>query len=202
MNRAMASVLCVTALLAWGAECPAQPSETDEAEIYAVALNGFAAAGKPFALVVSSDSMGIELAYRSTMFVAPSAVEDDLAWRVPKAKKETLADFVKRSNTSHAVRISVKTLDSRLKVQLVPQREIDAAMKDGNANAWDGFARRYPGADFIARLSPIGFDSEFSEALVYIHRTCKGLCGSGHLMLLKRTDGHWKVQDVHQFWIS
>ncbi|MGA8306267.1 MAG: hypothetical protein WB723_11365 [Candidatus Acidiferrales bacterium] len=51
-------------------------------------------------------------------------------------------------------------------------------------------------------LSRIGFNSQHSEAIVYLERVCGGLCGSGELLLLRFDAGSWKVTSRVNIWIS
>lgn len=41
-------------------------------------------------------------------------------------------------------------------------------------------------------LSAVGFNPDKTIAVVWIYYTCGGLCGNGHLAVLRKADGVWK----------
>ena len=42
------------------------------------------------------------------------------------------------------------------------------------------------------RMSPVGFNSNKTQAIVFIQSSCGGLCGSWRFHFLKKVDGKWK----------
>lgn len=193
-----------TALLAL---CQAHAAESghDEEQIYAEALNQLAQAFSKeptLGIVVSAGSISIQDAYKTISQPPPSSLAEDIAWRLPKARNETIAAFVKNANAMHPVKLRAASLRTRLKARLVPKHKIDSILQGGYAKAWRDFDEQYPDARYIIQFSAIGFDASSTEAIVYMQRLCPGLCGAGELILLQRRNGGWSISQVHQFWIA
>ncbi len=180
-------------------------SSNDEALIYAQVLNELVG-GLPkeatLLVVVSRDSMSMNEAYHAIGQPGPTSLEEDLVWRVTKAKNKTLEDFVSKNNSTHQVQFADASIRMQLRPLLVSKGDIDSVLADGDAEGWERFAKRYPNARYLIHFSPIGFDDSADEALVYMHRSCVGLCGSGHLFLLRKRGDEWSIVQVHQFWVS
>jgi len=47
----------------------------------------------------------------------------------------------------------------------------------------------------IVRLSPVGFNRDGTQALVYAEYYCGSTCGYGEYALLIRVDGRWRISD-------
>jgi len=83
------------------------------------------------------------------------------------------------------------------------QKERDSLFKKkGIARGWREFYKKYPHSSGYWSLSPVGYDPERLEALVYVGHHCGGLCGTGHLVLLAKEDGRWNVKNRVMLWIS
>lgn len=46
------------------------------------------------------------------------------------------------------------------------------------------------------RMSPVGFNREKTQAIVYVESSCGGLCGSWRFHLLEKVDGNWHAVPV------
>ncbi|MDE3110454.1 MAG: hypothetical protein KGL02_11000 [Acidobacteriota bacterium] len=64
------------------------------------------------------------------------------------------------------------------------------------------FKQVYPGASGIISLSRVGFDSRQDEAMVSTSFVCGGLCGDGHVYVLRKKSGRWSVVNAWLEWIS
>lgn len=83
-------------------------------------------------------------------------------------------------------------------VELVSGEELAALRRDRNPDEyWSAFYAKYPGSPGLVRLSRVGFDSSREQALVYVHRSCGGRCGSGRYVLLSRSGEQWEVVDEY-----
>jgi hypothetical protein len=71
-----------------------------------------------------------------------------------------------------------------------------------NQNGWDIFYADYPGAPGITTLSRVGFNNAMDEALVYIGTESHWLAGAGYIVLLKKVNGAWTVDQQVMTWIS
>jgi hypothetical protein len=74
--------------------------------------------------------------------------------------------------------------------------------KERSADPWQRFSESYGGARWLITFSRVGMAPRSDEALVAASRTCAGLCGSGHLLLLKRRSRVWNVAVMGQLWVS
>ncbi len=71
-----------------------------------------------------------------------------------------------------------------------------------NQNGWDVFYADYPGAPGITTLSRVGFNDAMDQALVYVGTQSHWLAGAGYIVLLKKVDGAWVVDQQVMTWIS
>jgi hypothetical protein len=87
---------------------------------------------------------------------------------------------------------------------LVSDKEIAEIFRDGPSlqHLWESFYRRYPGAPGLIGASRVGFNSDATEAVVYIELRCGGLCGSGYIAHLHKSVWGWKVKRVEHLWVS
>jgi len=183
----------------------AKDAQEEESQIYSEVLNHLVRSipkNERISVVVSSDSMSMQQAYREISQNPPSSLQEDLTRRLRRAKKDTVRNFADKSAARQSVQFSPALLSTKVAATLVPRAGIDEIFKENDAGNWERFAKRYSGARYLIYFSPIGFDAARREALVYIHRTCVGLCGSGELVLLRQAKGRWSVREVRQFWIS
>ncbi len=56
--------------------------------------------------------------------------------------------------------------------------------------------------DMTIRLSKVGFNSEKTQAFVYVEFICFALCGEGNQLLLEKADGVWKIKQNFGGWRS
>jgi hypothetical protein len=65
----------------------------------------------------------------------------------------------------------------------------------------DEFEKKFPNNQGYIAVSQAGFNFNKSEAIFYIDHFC-GLCGGGRYVLMRKTEGTWKVVDEHSTWVS
>lgn len=65
----------------------------------------------------------------------------------------------------------------------------------------DEFQKKFPNSLGYVAVSQAGFNFNKSEAIFYVDHFC-GLCGGGRHVLMKKTEGTWKVVDEHYTWVS
>jgi hypothetical protein len=63
------------------------------------------------------------------------------------------------------------------------------------------FQTRFPNSLGYIAVSRAGFNFNKTEAIFYIDHFC-GLCGGGRFVLMRKTNGIWKVADERYTWIS
>ena len=67
---------------------------------------------------------------------------------------------------------------------------------------WDDFYRKYPNTAGVVHFSNVVLSHDGTNALLYVTHSCDGLCGTGNLVLLRKTNGRWVVEHREQLWIS
>ena len=100
---------------------------------------------------------------------------------MPDVQTETLKNFLDENEHSGPIRISAPDLN----VALMPPPDFS------NRNFWTTFYKTYPNSSGLIFLSKVGFNNRHDQALVYVARTCGGLCGVGSYFLLGKANGKW-----------
>ena len=59
---------------------------------------------------------------------------------------------------------------------------------------WINYYRRFPDSRGFTMLSRIGFNTERTQALLYIGSRCGPGCGDIHFLLLEKTNGVWATK--------
>lgn len=169
-----------------------QPADTRDAEtqVYSAALEERYASGAgpsggdvKMLLVVNETSADVERfrELRRDMGLASQEVLDDFEAknREPRPLK---ADF--------GLRIRTQPISAEEVRRLVPVR-------DGIPD-FDPMHEKYPEASGVVTLSRVGFDRDFTQAIVEVNRgSCGRGCGDGAFLFLKREDGRWKVRGYY-----
>jgi len=119
-------------------------------------------------------------------------------WGFRSASKQGPSDeavdhFNWRRQISCPLKLQLDTAISYHFVSAEEQRNIFE--KKGVVGRWKDFYKRYPKSSGHWSFSPVGYDTRGSEALVYVGHHCGGLCGTGHLVLLAKENGHWIVKN-------
>jgi len=83
-----------------------------------------------------------------------------------------------------------------------PLVERDAIRKLFKQGGWDGFYREFPQSTGIMEITHPVLSESGSQALIYVEASCGGLCGSGEIFLLERTQAGWKVLLNYRTWVS
>jgi hypothetical protein len=126
-------------------------------------------------------------------------------WGFRSASKQRPSDdTVEHFNLRRQISCHLKAqLDTKIAYQFLSEAEYNRFFKKANlVAAWEGFYKKYPKSSGFWNFSPVGYDSNGGEALVYVGHHCGGLCGTGHLVLLAKENGHWIVKNRIMLWIS
>lgn len=109
---------------------------------------------------------------------------------------ETVAHFNSREKNHCHLR---SQLDRAIPYRIVSTEDLEKIFRRGD---WPAFSREYPKSFGFWRLSPVGYNTRGTEALVVVEHNCGGLCGGGELILLKKDDGRWIVKDRVTLWTA
>ena len=83
-----------------------------------------------------------------------------------------------------------------------PSQHKDKTFIEKMHRSWDQFYEEYPGAQGILTMSRVGFNSDKSEAVVYIQNAATFMVSSGKLFFLTKKNGSWEVQTEQMIWFS
>ena len=83
--------------------------------------------------------------------------------------------------------------------KVVSSSEIQKIFKGG---WWDDFYKRYPATSGFVRVSQSVLTKDRQQALIYVAHYCGGLCGTGTVLLLKRSGSTWRIVKKEMLWIS
>ena len=76
-------------------------------------------------------------------------------------------------------------------------------LKEDEGAAWiDSFFKKFPDARGMIRLSKVGFNTDRTEAFVFVEYICFALCGGGNNVLLEKNSSGWKVKEEFEGWKS
>ena len=118
-------------------------------------------------------------------------------FKVRLRRTHVIDDFVTKNAKPHKL---TKSFDLKLKYILTPKEKIEEVFN--SPGQWNEFYRQFPNSNGLIGLSRAGFNSSGNQALVYIEHNCRGLCGTGHYLLLAKIDQRWGVQKKFMAWIS
>lgn len=84
---------------------------------------------------------------------------------------------------------------------IVSEQEL-ASIFSGTITGWKKFHAEYPDAKAFLRLSRVGFNQEKDTAVLYTEYQKGPTDGEGDVVLMKKTDGRWTVEQNGMFWTS
>jgi hypothetical protein len=112
---------------------------------------------------------------------------------------EAFRDYLKKSHDSCAVKAQFGDSQSH---KIIAGKEIRDSFSKSIGKGWEEFYKKYPNSAGYWQFSRPGFNSARDTAWLYVVHACGGLCGTGHLYLLSKENGHWTVKDRLMLWIS
>jgi hypothetical protein len=87
-------------------------------------------------------------------------------------------------------------------ITLVSRVTVDSVFRGKGPTAWSDYYAKY-GRGGFAEVSAVGFTPDSSSAALYVAYHCGGLCGYGSTITLVRDKaGQWRIQRIHQHWVS
>jgi hypothetical protein len=116
-----------------------------------------------------------------------------------KPAEDTVANFSSRQKSRCHLQAQ---LNPAISYHLLPAEEQSKFFKKKGPAGWSDFYKKYPKSSGFWSLSPVGYSTGGTEALVYVGHHCGGLCGTGHLVLLAKESGRWVVKNRLMLWIS
>ena len=119
-------------------------------------------------------------------------------WREKPPKGITIdqstADDFSAKNRKHWV-LTKSSLKLPVKFDMISDADLRSVFH-GNLGdlEWTNFYKRYPDSSGFIMLSRVGFNTEHTQALVYVGSRCGPDCGDLYFSLLEKTNGAWAVK--------
>lgn len=168
-------------------------------EIYSAAINGaYATRSNKISVLIRNytvndpDKMSLKHSYHKqySIFLAPLSLE-------------TVESYIKENEKEEVLE---KEFDLKITSALIKKSDIQRLFKSGVASGetdeWDNFRKEFPDVRNVIGLSPIGYNAEKSQALVYMEEWCGFLCGMGYYIFLEKENGKWKFTRYFSPWVS
>jgi len=182
-----------TAQTAGSQECALTP---DELDVYSAAI-------QELLLKEHDDSARVIIRERTSTGYPPGMAsmkssEENERDVLASASVQTRGDFDTRNQTACKLDPHIRPTE---RIQILTFLEEQASFPRGSGN-WKAFYKKYSGATGFTILSRIGFNAAGDQALVYLGNSCELLCGRGHLVLLRKHKGNWKIVKQADIWIA
>lgn len=172
---------------------------SEEYEVYSVAIQDFFTSSRKVESVAITD-------YTVKDF-------DDLkiVWQKNAYFKHTFSELLSETVDSYAVANNKEqTLKDNFNLKFnhifLTKSEIENLFKRGTrlseVEEWENFYKNFPGTYTVVSVSRVGFNSEKTQALVYLEFWCRSLCGEGNYIFLNKQNGKWKAIKQNMMWVS
>jgi hypothetical protein len=136
---------------------------------------------------------------QTTVFpLGPDVTYEQVSQSVPALEEATYDDFLAVNEEPVPLDPS---LDLGFDYTLVSLQDLEEFL-GGGAWSYDAFYRRFPNSQGLMELSRVGFNSDHTQALVYVANQHALLGGEGYYLLLGKQDGAWQVDFELPLWIS
>ena len=84
--------------------------------------------------------------------------------------------------------------------QVVLESQIEAIFS-GNG-WWEDFYKTFPDSRGYVQFTAPVYSGDRKHALIYVSHSCGGLCGTGWLIYLSKSNGRWEISARQMLWIS
>lgn len=127
------------------------------------------------------------------------AVENDEPWREKNKKKgvsidESAADDYEARNNSKWL-LNKNSFKLPVKTNLITDDDLRSIFHGSWGDLeWINYYRRFPESRGFVMLSRIGFNTERTQALVYVGSRCGPGCGDIYFLLLEKANGVWTTK--------
>ena len=168
-----------------------QPKPDPDIEEYAV-YNDFLAAE------FKGDKLDLILIIDHTRVNIKKLMEQNLAafQEHTSLGTELVSSFKERNQQPYPLN---PVLDFGVKYQLLTQEEIDQLRPLDEASGWKLLDERYPKSYGFVYLSRVGFNADFSEALIYTESFHYDQPIKGGYYLMVKQDGRWVVENSYEW---
>ena len=201
LKRTLATLLALAVFGTLLTACAASPTpaatpaeaelEAEEQAVYTALFDGLYGEPKMYVLMsqTSTDIGGVD---------NTNSILDRVLPQMTGVDEETVASFRARNDTAYPIPAD---MDLGLPYILLTPDEKNQIFAV-NTSGWDVFYTRYPNSPGLTTISRIGFNADFTQALVYAGTQSHWLAGAGYYVLLNKVDGVWKIDQQIMTWIS
>lgn len=192
----IALLLAVPVVVAWAYLPSASRANQEQYAVYSAflserVLNQWVAPNVPPAalhLVIESDTRPHDAGLRWFFWRYAMLAKD-----MPSLRASSYIDFRLRDRDPRTLQ---SKFDLPCSYELISGDQLRALERDT-----DAFAKRFPNSPGDLRLSSVGFNRDFTQALFYADWFCP-LCGNGQFILMEKSGGEWHVAAESSDWIS
>jgi hypothetical protein len=174
----------------------AQSFDNDDAALYTLALQDSRLSGRVAPtdpLVLQRQTINPRTIYGDLLSDVVRQAFLDPAIRLAYAGSDTVARFLQMEGEEE-----IRAIVGTANVRFIEKKELDRLMRQG-PDSWVHFQKRFGSGVKLIRLSRIARNDEGTVALLCISYSCGPLCGKGHLVLLRRESGFWRVERIDLF---
>lgn len=111
---------------------------------------------------------------------------------------ELVTNFKERNQQPYPLK---PVLDFGVKYRLLTQEEVDELRPLDEASGWELLYEKYPNSYGFVYLSRVGFNADFSQALIYTESFHYEQPLKGGYYLMVKQDGRWVVENGYE-WIT
>ena len=81
-------------------------------------------------------------------------------------------------------------------ITLVGKETLDNIFNKSNSQSWDAFYEVYPNSSGVIYLSEVGFNFDFTQAILFVSQSCNSQCGGSDFYLLNKHNDVWVIEEV------
>lgn len=125
------------------------------------------------------------------------AIQNDEPWREKRKGltiDQTAVEDYEAKNSQHWL-LNKASFKLPVKISLITDLDLKAIFhgKWGELE-WIYYYRRFPDSSGFVMVSRVGFNTEHTQALLYVGSRCGPHCGELHFLLLEKTGGTWTTK--------
>jgi hypothetical protein len=176
--------------------CDASYTEEDEYQVYSDLIKGYTtSSSSPLSplLVIGSETVPPRFLGR------PEELTGYMKADFPDMPDVMIAEFMKVTAQPHKLE---KKFKIPVTYDMLEEIKYQEFFDEGPTKGWKKFYKRYPKSSGFLRFSRVAFDLSNQLAYVYTEHACGGLCGSGAILQMKKTNGIWVLKAEKNIWVS
>ena len=108
-------------------------------------------------------------------------------------------DFKAKNRTSSVLE---RRFTISIPYTIVSEQEMASIFSTNVVSDWKRFYAKYPHVDAFLALSRVGFNQGKDTAVLYTEYQVGAAGGEGYVVLMRKTDGRWTVDQNSMCWIS